>query len=341
MNSRAEALRAVAYGNSYPASPERGAYLQRLARRYGWSLNNRAVGGERSTDTAARITAGAPAGRYVHGEADLVLVDSATNDYMGAGMAALSGYRHAMQASLAWLSLEGPVEDSRTDLISYTGGWAVSTGPEWSGGTQRAMSAPAAAATMPAFGRAGRWAFGYYGLAVGGGNGGPFQVTADDQVVADLNTHAQCVPSLSPAVGGGPRNWTPAAAVVNLPSPADRFGLRRTPDLPVGGGPFFSWYGKINEVNPPLIVCPSPVRLSSAGYALNGSPGLVTDDVVAAYGCALREAAAAVGPHVLVVDVDAGWEPATMLAPDRMHPNLRGSAHIADRITDALEALTW
>lgn len=342
-NSRIEALRVTTYGNSYPNWPDDWSYLNRLFRRHGWRVTGRAVGGERSVDTASRVIAGSPSGAYVHGSADLVLLDAATNDFMSSGAAGLTGYRNAITAALSWLSLEGPIHDSRTDLIAYAGGWSTSTGPEWGGGSQRTMTSVGSAAHLPTFGRGGKWAVGYYGLAGGTGTGDSFKVDTCGRTVATFSTHNQCVqpgPNAAKAAGGGPRNWTPAAAVVDLPAGATEMLLARDGGGS-GGGPFFDWYGKINETNPPIIVCPTPLPLTAAGYALNGSPGLVTDAVVAEYRQALRDAAALVGPHVLVVDVCDGWDPGLMLLPDRMHPNQRGSAHIADRIDAALDCIDW
>lgn len=45
--------------------------------------------------------------------------------------------------------------------------------------------------------------------------------------------------------------------------------------------------------------------------------------------------------HVRLVDTRVGWDPTTMIGPDNVHPNDRGSAHVADRVVETLLSLPW
>jgi hypothetical protein len=51
--------------------------------------------------------------------------------------------------------------------------------------------------------------------------------------------------------------------------------------------------------------------------------------------------AAEFGSHVVVADPAAGWDPATMLGSDQLHPNDRGMGHLGNAYDAALASLGY
>lgn len=316
-------LDVTAYGHSFVAWEGRRSYVNRLAAELDWNLTNAAFGGDGSLDVAARVIGVDGPHQWKPGAAHLVLIDAATNDMFGSGLAGLPGYRNAMRAMLARISAEGIMDG---DHVNYPGGqWWTEGGGDWHNGSAK-LGGPTI--LLPGFGRAGKWAFGYAGIPASVSEGAKFDVLINGVKMGELDCHASCVPS--------PRGRTRghSAALVDSSVPVQQITLERQSGS-TGGGPWFDAYWKINEVSPPLIVLPKPVYSPATAY--EGS--LCTDDVVREYATALEEVAAEVGPNCLVVDTLAGWDSAVHMLPnDQMHPSPRGHAHIAAAIRSVLRS---
>lgn len=316
-------LDVVAYGHSFVAWEGRRSYVNRLIAELDWNLTNAAFGGDGSLDVAARVIGIDGPHQWKPRTAHLVLIDAATNDMFGSGMAGLTGYRNAMRAMLSRVSAEGVMDG---DHVNYPGGqWWSEGGGDWHNGSAK-LGGPTI--LLPGFNRTGKWAFGYAGIPASLSEGARFDVFVNGVKMAELNCHASCVPS--------PRGRTRGHSVtlVNTTVPVSQFTLRRQ-DNSTGGGPWFDAYWKIDEVSPPLIVLPKPVYSPFAAYAGTHC----TDAVVDAYAEALTQVATEVGTHCVVVDTLAGWDRDLMMLPnDQMHPSPRGHAHIATAIREALRA---
>lgn len=85
------------------------------------------------------------------------------------------------------------------------------------------------------------------------------------------------------------------------------------------------------SATPPLIVLVKPVATPNA--ATHNKPALleylrtVPDTVAAEF-----------GKHVLVIDPAPGWNPATMLGDDNLHPVEAGQEHVANAVTAGIKA---
>jgi hypothetical protein len=175
--------------------------------------------------------------------------------------------------------------------------------------------------------------FGHLGIQ---GQGARYSIAADGVPLGALDCQAAHIPSPRTMFGStATRSRGHCATIVTSESPVTMWTLDRTRDA---GGPWLDWYGKLNEATPPLVVLPAPVTSRPETYV--GSA--CTDEVVAAYGDALREVAAEVGSHCQVVDTMTNWDPQVhMRRTDGQHPNAMGHAHIAAAIRDHLAGLLW
>lgn len=317
---RIRSLKVRSYGHSFLSWDSDRSYINRLASEFDWDLVNGAVGGDGSVDMAARVIGNGSQHRWTPGAAHLVLIDAATNDMFGSGLAGLEGYRNAIRAACVYPSTEGPMDSQH---VTYPGGqWWTENGGDWHGGSAK-LGGPRI--LLPGFGRSGKWAFGHGGIPGSLGEGARFDILADDIKVGELDCDQSCLQSPK----GRTRGHT--ATIVDVDA-TTQFTLQRQPTS-TGGGPWFDWYAKLNEVNPPLILLPKPVYSPFAAY--QGTQ--CTDAVVDAYGEALAQVAAEVGPHCVVVDTLAGWDRDLMMLPnDQMHPSPRGHAHIAAAIRQKL-----
>jgi hypothetical protein len=324
-----QGLTVRAYGNSWPNWPDRWSYLHRLVDELHWDLTQGSVGGDLAMDTAAWVIGSASPTRWTPGAAHLVVVDAALNDALSYGTDGLPGYRNAMRAILGYLSCEGPIDSAN---VTYTGGWSTEASGDRHGGSCR-LGGPTI--TAPAFNRPGKWVIGYAGIPAELGLGAQFGITAAGQQLGSLDCAAACRPSARTQLGStAPRTRGANATVVTAPAAAT-FTLTRTNN---GGGPWFDWYGKINEEgSAPLIVLPTPTYLPAEAYTGTAA----SDTVINAYADTLAAVAAEVGPNCLLIDTRPGWDRQTMIRPGDIHPTPRGHAHIASAVIDALAGLDW
>lgn len=331
-----EGVNLYAYGHSYLSKDYNGClpgqrYVNRVGRRLGMTVVNRAFPGNRMVDAACAAIGTLP-GAYAlggnpstwrPGTPGVVVIDCTTNDtwsnYTSQGQRA---YEHSLRSLLHFLSLKAKAdEDSK--LITRVGG-AIgshadsSNGHNWRLSSGANGSASLSNYTMPA---------GTSGLLLGAwalaGVGRVFEVLLDGQVVSTVDTGSKV---------GSARQVGRAATPMVVPMKGLAAGSRHTvairPTVPTGSGPgpFLDYIGVLSAT-PPRIVVMTGVYSGDAAKnaAFDAFNGILTTV------CAEL-------PNVTVCDARPGWVPATMIGSDGTHPTARGHAHLADALEQTLTA---
>lgn len=333
-----DGLEVHVYGHSIAAWNDEWGWAQRMQADHNWVLTNGAEWSSRSVDAVGQMTAfGSPVRIDYGNRPQVVIIDAAANDLYGVGQSGADNFERHVLAAAAWATLEGAIAVDNPAL-SWPSNWTRITGHDFVGlpaqGTGANRTAPAGAtATLPGFGRSGRWAFFWYSLAPVSGVGGSWSLFRDGgQALGNfscdqgtINPQAWENRAYTPT-GRGPRNWGLHGAVVAVPATTD-FTIRSDGG---GGGPFFTAYGKVNESTEqpaPLVVLVPPVH----------HPHAANNTLVDSYGARLAYIAAQL-PNVVVAPVLTGWDATRMTRRgDELHPNARGCQHYQQAIEAAVD----
>jgi len=317
------------YGHSYLAGLHNGIapgqrYMERTARRLGMAYVPRAVSGYQMQDAALDLLNGPRA--WTVGTSGVVVLDATINDTKnhGTDAQALRGYRWSLRAALRYLSLSSAIpEDSGS--ITPTGDGERIAVADFTGGHNWRMTAGQYGVASWSFTTTGsNMVIGFGGLD--DSDGGEFDVLADGQVVAGIDTDNVCRTS---ATG---RPYCPVTVQPTLADGPHSIAVRPRGTAATGKGPYLDYVGTLSKT-PPLIVLVRPLPLPGDGYLLADAAA------VEAYAdVQFQEAATAraQGVNVVIVDPSPGWNPATMIGADGLHPSPRGHAHIADALCGLL-----
>lgn len=318
----------TAYGDSWTASdientPGLRAIQQVHAELELGTLTNRAVNGSRAGDAARRAVG--TDGTFVPGSAELVVVAVGLNDLLQADTAVQRAATvNHLRALLAVLSAAERIENSAATGV--TGTWAgVGPNATMSGGMSASTTTEGATATY-AITTPGTYYLLTFGLKPGfpGGPGGILTVTQGGTTLGVVDLDSQHVDTgMTLTQGFGPlalrlENVVAGTLTVTF-STAGRPGA-------IG---YIDAFVRVADT-PPTVLAVKPVEVPAALYAM--------PDLLAHIRSAYDTLAAELGDHVVVCDPATGWNTATMIGPDGIHPNDTGMTHLADAYVAALEA---
>lgn len=332
LGNAVEGLPLIAYGDSWTFgdaenTPGTRAIIRTAARRR-MTLTNRAVSGYTIPDAAVRaIGTGAPAtptkGVYFFslGTNDLLMADNAKTR---------AGIAHGLRAFCSVASAAERIENTAFTKVSGT--WQdLSPLPEASSGTvtKSTVEGSVVSYTITTAGIYDLLSVGL-GDGAGGVQGGTFTIAKNGTNIAtvDLNDqHANGGIALA-ATGYGPVFASIGSLIVGdvIRITYSRAGRAGTPegylDALVRRSP-----------TPPTILLVKPVA--------NLKPTNINPTLLSYMRDLYSTVAEEFGAHVIVADPAEGWDPATMLGTDLIHPNDRGSAHLANSYDRALLSLDF
>lgn len=312
-----------AYSHSYTATTSNnsgtgaaGNLATRAAARKLMTFTNRAVSGIRmvhapaSASLVRNVLAGASA--WTPNTRGLVLLCCSLNDaaVYGASAPHLRNYEHAVRTILA-------VTRSKAKVAAASAAWVYS--PNW---TSSATSALTSTNRFETTTTASYAELNVTGDAVdllltlrSAGNG-VYTVTSNGSTVATVSTMNNTM-----GVDYG------AAAICLSGLGAGTHTIRIT--LTSG-----SWLGVdaafIPSATPPPALVLGEGTVTAAGYTSVPTSYLpVLDSVAGEF------------PNAIYVPAEPGWDEATMLREDGLHPNDRGAAYLATTVLDALSDLPW
>lgn len=312
------------YGDSWTASdtyntPGQRA-IEQLASRLGLTVTNHAQNGDMIGDGAEKSIGGTLGRAYAPGSSDLVL-SHFTNDLKSTDDAQKrASLRHYLRAHYAVLSAAERIEES---TATKTGTWSTNSGAWFPSGGQNASTTQNGATATFTVTTPGRYVlllFGTRGSAVGGiftiSQGGVTLATVDtDETVSAVERNANNVGPLGIELG----NLVAGDLLVSF-STAGRSGASGFLDALV----------RIDEADPPTVLAVKPVTVT-----YTGPPTYVKPDLLADIRAAI-DTVAAEFPNVIVCDPLPGWNTATMLGADGLHPNDTGMTHLADAMEASL-----
>jgi hypothetical protein len=316
-----EGVNLYAYGHSYLAldyygmSPQQ-RYINRVGRRLGMNVVNRATGGWFMQDAASdAIGTRRPWGVGTPG---VVVIDATTNNARktGASVLDLRGYEHALRALTHYVSLDTKLEDDNP-MVGRAGGYIGAHVESSNGHNFRIPAGKAGHVTVNNL----PWPKIVVGLCGIVGASGAFEVMLNGQLRATVATGGQTV-----ATATGRRNSTPIAVPLDAGP-----GVHSVHVRPAGGGvsgangPFLDYVGRLAAAPPRIFVV--------KGVPIPGVPASVFDQ----YNALIDEVAGEL-PNVTAVDPRPGWDVATMVGADQVHATARGHAHIADALEAAIAA---
>ncbi len=337
-NPALEGAPLYAYGHSYLASVANGIqpaqrYINRAASRLGMTLINRAISGSEMLDVAADMLNGPNA--WTVGTHGIVVLDGTTNTLKNYGddAQALRGYRHSLRSALRYLSLSSALPDD-SGLLVKSGDGTQTVTDNYTGGTLWRMTAGQyGTVTFPFTTRDNNLVIGFAGRSDSAG--GEFELVADGAVISHWDTDNVCRPSMKTG-----RTSCPFVADPILPDGTHKIVIRPTDGAPATGAvPYLDYVGTLSRT-PPLIVVMAALDVPTwTPWA-----GDATSATVDAYNAAINAEITLHRRHldnVVLCDPRPGWDPATHIGPDGLHPSAQGHAHIADALTTTLNGIGW
>jgi hypothetical protein len=330
------------YGNSWIAYANYSAvqYPLRLPAKLGLAaMNNKANAGYRMQDTAVNafgttptLTAPATAYPWTAGTKGVIVVGDLLNNLIEPdNQRNRDTALESCRALVALLSASAKVEDSAA-AFTFTGTWSTLTSDQLSGGSGRYINpnlndgiesaqyvdivVPAGVNYLTFWGAEG---------AASGTRGGTFVIRDGATLLAEVSTDAKAYMTTLRANGGR------APVVYKVPGTAGRT-LRITAKPPAGySGVFYAIIDTMltQSATPPLVVLVKPVQTLAATH---NKPALLT------YLRTVPDTVAAEFPNVVVIDPATGWDPATMLGADLLHPNEAGQEFLANKVVAGVKA---
>lgn len=333
-----EGVPIFAYGDSYLTNFGNTSkqYIDRIVSRLGLgSLTDRGVNGYYMQD-AANLALGPGASVWTPGTRSIVIIDATTNDagYTGASARDLAAFQAALKA-LIYLLRAGSVVDQLDASVVF------SVAPAWantafayaqaSAGTDAYTTTNGAYADITFNGDAitvmmFQFADGPGGV-LGGANAGTWQIKQGATVLAAGSQSAGATISATTGLGTAP------VAVPLSGFGAGSHTIRFINTDNTGALTFLDGYS-IPSATPPTVVVMKGVPIVGGAYPS------YSDGAMAALN-ALIDTVVAGFPadgSVIVCDPSPGWNKATMLQADGIHPNDRGHAQIATNLDNTLLA---
>jgi hypothetical protein len=294
------------------------------------SMSNRGVAGSRIQNVAVDVQASG--NKWVPGTPGLVTVGALLNNQVeGDTTNNRDTAYESMRAIVARLSAGTIREDTDAATFTYNGAWQTFTDPMPSGGTASYVNPTLAAdavhtetvtVTVPA----GVNYIQFIGLAPAAGTGATFTLhNAGGAEVARQRTDARSVLTLTQGIGEGQR----APVVMRVPGTAGGVFTLKVTTPPGYAGAVLGYVDCLITLaaKPPMVVLLKPVHVLHASYqktALETYLRTIPDTMAAEFA------------NVVVADPNLGFDTATMLGPDLLHPIDSGQDRMATAIRDAI-----
>lgn len=330
------------YGNSWIAYANYGAqqYPLRLPAKMGFtSVANKANAGYRMQDTAVNafgttptLTAPQTAYPWTAGTKGVVVVGDLLNNLIETDdQRNRDTALESCRALVALLSSETKTEDT-SGSFTYSGTWSTLTSDQMSGGSSKYINpnltdglestqyvdiaVPAGVNYLTFWGSQG---------AADGTRGATFLIREGATLLGTVPVDAKAYSTTLRANGGR------APVVFKVPGTTART-LRVTAKPPTGySGVFYAIIDVMLTISatPPLVVLVKPVQTLAATH---NKPALLT------YLRTVPDTVAAEFSNVIVIDPASGWDPATMLGADLLHPNELGQEFLANKVVAGVKA---
>jgi len=329
------AISAWAYGDSWTGATYGTAAWPALLRDYMflYTIYNRGVAGSRIQNVAvhAQAATGAP---WTPGNRGLVAIGALLNsqadtDDTNNRDTALE----SMRALVARFSAGTIREDTDAATFTYNGTWQTFTDAMASGGTARYVNPTLAdgavsSATVTVNVPAGVNYLQFIGLAPEMGTGATFTLhNAGGTEVARARTDGRSRTTLGQGLGEGKR----APVVLRVPGTAGGTFTLKVTTPPGYTGAVLAYVDCLITLaaQPPMVVLLKPVHVAHPSYqktALETYLRTIPDTVATEFS------------NVVVSDPNLGFDTATMLGADQLHPLDPGHKHVTAAIRDAIEA---
>lgn len=297
------------------------------------SISNLGVAGSRIQNIAVDVQA-SPGAKWVPGTRGLVMVGGLLNQQVeGDTTNNRDTAYESMRAIAARLSAGTIREDTDAATFTYNGTWQTFTDPMPSGGTARYVNPTLAADafhpdTVTVNVPAGVNYIQFIGLAPEMGTGATFTLhNAGGAEVARQRTDSRSVKTLTQGIGEGQR----APVVMRVPGTAGGVFTLKVTTPPGYAGAVLGYVDCLITLaeQPPMVVLLKPVHVTHANYqktALETYLRTIPDTMSAEFS------------NVVVADPNLGFDTATMLGPDLLHPIDSGQIHVASAVRDAINA---
>jgi hypothetical protein len=331
----APAISGWAYGDSWTGPTYGTAAWPTLLRDYMflYTMYNRGVAGSRIQNVAvhAQAPGSAPWSPGNHG---MVVVGALLNNQADADDSNNRDTAYeSMRALVARFSSSAIREDTDAATFTYNGTWQTFTDPMPSGGTARYVNPTLAAdavhsGTVTVNVPAGVNYLQFIGLAPEMGTGATFTLhNAGGAEVARARTDARSRTTLGQGLGEGKR----APVVLRVPGTAGGTFTLKVTTPPGYAGAVLGYVDCLITLaaQPPMVVLLKPVHVLHPSYqktALETYLRTIPDTMAAEFS------------NVVVADPNLGFDPATMLGADLLHPIDPGHKHVTAAIRDAINA---
>jgi hypothetical protein len=325
-NEAVERLPVIAYGHSWVASTLAASnrWIDRVAGRLDLTVTNRAANGSTAQDVANLIIGSGYGGAFVPGTRGIVVIECGAAEINAAGAITpvmVRSIEENLRASI--LAVLGGVRDE----VRAPGGWVFNEDWQWAGAWAEANAEGSASAS--------NWVY----------------TTAQNDETHKQYTEGTYIVNLAgvdPNLGGAQVEILVGGNVVEAVDTSlatyDETGgngkISRLITIPAGGAELRV---RKADANGPFLVLdyvapldPHPAQVVVVREVLVG------DNDNDAVNDAITAAVEGLDPaHVTVVDPRPGWNPATMIGVDGVHPNDRGTAHIANAVEAELRELPY
>jgi hypothetical protein len=298
------------------------------------SMTNRAVSGNRIQNVAVDAQAVGTSTVWTPGTKGLVLLGGLLNPQNeGDNTTNRDTALESMRAVVARFSSAAIREDNDTATFTYNGTWSTSTDAMTSGGTARYVSPTLTAdafdtATITVNVPVGVNYLQFIGLDPTLGTGATFVLyNAGSVEVARTRTDGRAIKTPTKGIGEGQR----APVVMRVPGTAGGTFTLKVTTPPGYAGQVFGYVDCMLTLSdkPPMVVALKPPHVLHPNYqnaALETYLRTVPDTVAAEFG------------NVIVADANAGFDTATMLLPDLLHPLAAGQISVATQIKYAINS---
>jgi len=298
------------------------------------SMTNRAVSGNRIQNVAVDAQAVGTSTVWTPGTKGLVLLGGLLNPQNeGDNTTNRDTALESMRAVVARFSSAAIREDNDTATFTYNGTWSTFTDAMTSGGTARYVSPTLAAdafdtATVTVNVPAGVNYLQFIGLDPTLGTGATFVLyNAGSVEVARTRTDGRAIKTPTKGIGEGQR----APVVMRVPGTAGGTFTLKVTTPPGYAGQVFGYVDCMLTLSdkPPMVVALKPPHVLHPNYqnaALETYLRTVPDTVAAEFS------------NVIVADANAGFDTATMLLPDLLHPLAAGQTSVATQIKYAINS---
>lgn len=326
-----------AYGHSFVegTSQQRNPWVARLPRLTGCAtVTNRGIGGNCIAQTMNNFHAGYGATGWTSNTRGLVIFETMINDARLLGLSGVATWKK--QATLLALVARSAAYAEQTTGTFGGGSWFAQAAAQnlARGGTIGLATTPGNYVEFTVSG------YTEYALVVGQLKSG-FSSGASYSVTVDGSAHS----TGSQATGSdGP----PAANTQNYALVPHRLTglstashtIRITHTGGSGDQMYVDGIYSISSSAPPTVLFVGDPYL--ANWTTNSPYNVGSDAAADAYLTAAAEVAALFpAGHVVVADARVGWDAATMLGADGVHPNDRGAGHIAGVVAKVMRRLDY